>query len=76
MRIYSRKEAANKYYRVIDAITIYAATIYPLLYWHLHSDRNFNWFVEGDFFNLSGIIHYLSQVCTILYVILSFAPTW
>ena len=30
MRIYSRKEAANKYYRVIDAITIYAATIYPL----------------------------------------------
>ncbi len=69
MRIYSRRETPNKYYRVIDALTIYAATIYPLLYWHLHSDRNFNWFVEGDFFNLSGI-RYLSQVCTMLYILI------
>ncbi|MBO9200904.1 MULTISPECIES: hypothetical protein [Niastella] len=49
MRIYSRKETFNKWYYRIDQVTIYTATIYPLLYWHLNAPRNFNWFVEGDF---------------------------
>lgn len=68
MRIYARKEVYNKYFRTIDAITIYAAAIYPVIYWHLHSDRNFNWFVEGDFFNLSGL-QYLTGLIGILYVL-------
>lgn len=49
MRIYSRKERFHKWYRYIDQWTIYYATLYPLLYWHLHAPRNFHWFVEGDF---------------------------
>ncbi|RAJ80020.1 hypothetical protein CLV59_105127 [Chitinophaga dinghuensis] len=54
LRIYSRKENAGKWSKTIDSITIYAATIYPLLYWHLHGPRLFNWFVENDFYYISG----------------------
>jgi len=51
MRIYSRKENQNKFFRYIDASAVYIATIYPLLYWHFAgTHKNFNWFVSGDFF--------------------------
>lgn len=53
MRLYSRKENASRWFRLIDAITIYVATIYPILFWHLSPDRKFNWFVEGDFLQLA-----------------------
>ncbi len=36
--------------RLLDDATIYAATGFPLLYWHAHLPRPFRWFVEGDFF--------------------------
>lgn len=39
--------------KAIDTVAIYAATLYPLLYWHLSLPRNFNWFVAGDFVMLS-----------------------
>jgi hypothetical protein len=35
--------------RVLDDAVIYAATGFPLLYWHAHLPRAFHWFVEGDF---------------------------
>ncbi|MFN7133855.1 MAG: hypothetical protein ACK4N5_17400 [Myxococcales bacterium] len=35
--------------RRLDAAAIYAATLYPVLYWHTHLPRRFSWFVEGDF---------------------------
>ena len=35
--------------RWIDGAAIYAATIYPLLYWHTHLPRRFWWFLPGDF---------------------------
>lgn len=50
MRIYSRKEPANKLNGWIDTIATYTATLYPLIFWHLHTDRNFNWFLKGDFY--------------------------
>lgn len=49
MRLYSRAEERKQYRKYIDAITIYAATIYPLVYWHCSPGRNFSWFVQGDF---------------------------
>lgn len=49
MRLYSRKEQKNNFSSLIDTMTIYYATIYPLLYWHFKGPRNFNWFVENDF---------------------------
>src|SRR5690606_34377212 len=33
----------------IDAVAIYAATLYPIIYWHCTPGRNFNWFLQGDF---------------------------
>lgn len=41
--------------RLLDDATIYAATGYPLLYWHAHLPRPFRWFVEGDFVSLRGL---------------------
>jgi len=50
MRLYSRKELHGKVIRIIDTVTIYTGTIYPLLYWHFAgTHHNFNWFVDGDF---------------------------
>ncbi len=40
----------------IDAAAVYIATIYPLVYWMSSSKRNFNWFVEGDFFTISALL--------------------
>ncbi|MDA3613239.1 hypothetical protein [Polluticaenibacter yanchengensis] len=48
-QLYSRKEQHTKITGTIDIITIYAATLYPVLYWHFSGNRNFTWFVEGDF---------------------------
>jgi hypothetical protein len=34
--------------RAIDTAAIYAATGWPLLYWHTHVPRRFSWFVPDD----------------------------
>lgn len=33
----------------LDGATIYAATLWPLLWWHAHLPREFAWFRDGDF---------------------------
>lgn len=40
----------------IDAIAVYLATIYPLAFWMTRLPRNFQWFVQNDFFNLPQIV--------------------
>lgn len=52
LRVYSRSENHNKVFKWIDVLTIYTATIYPILYWHLEGPKNFNWFVDNDFMYL------------------------
>jgi len=54
MRLYSREENVGKAFKLIDKIAVYTATIYPILYWHLKGDRNFNWFITGDFYYFSS----------------------
>lgn len=49
MRIYSRTENAPNWSAWIDTVVIYAATLYPIVWWHLTPARHFNWFVDGDF---------------------------
>jgi hypothetical protein len=34
--------------KLVDSAAIYAATLYPLVYWHTHVPRRFSWFVPGD----------------------------
>lgn len=49
MMIYSRHERGlPKLYRMLDKVTIYMATLYPLIAWHSQG-RSFNWFVVDDF---------------------------
>ncbi len=40
----------------IDAVAIYLATVYPLAFWMTSLPRNFQWFVENDFFELPAIV--------------------
>lgn len=49
MRLYARFESKQNLYAKVDIVAIYAATLYPLIYWHCTPGRNFNWFIEGDF---------------------------
>ncbi|GAB2828903.1 hypothetical protein [Ferruginibacter profundus] len=67
MRVYSRKEITGRYAKLVDTVTIYYATIYPVAYWHLKGPRNFNWFTDNDFvyFNANTILNIL----TVLYFI-------
>lgn len=33
----------------LDKLAVYAATVGPVLWWHAHLPRGFDWFVAGDF---------------------------
>jgi len=67
MRIYSRKEIINIWFKRIDTITIYVATIFPIIYWHLNSPRNFSWFVKNDFIFFQSTV--LLQISNIVYAV-------
>lgn len=49
----------------IDALAIYAATIFPLVYWHTHP-REFAWFMPGDFYTLP---EWISPIVAGIYVL-------
>ena len=50
MRLYAtRRRESSPCKRLNDSWMIYLSMLYPVLYWHLASDRYFSWFVEGDF---------------------------
>jgi len=40
----------------IDAAAIYLATVYPLVFWMTALPREFQWFVQNDFFALPAIV--------------------
>ncbi|MBL4633748.1 MAG: hypothetical protein JKY56_07740 [Kofleriaceae bacterium] len=56
-----RGEESGQLDRWVDTATIYAATVYPLIYWHAHLPRRYWWFVPKDF-----IVHFPLWVDTIL----------
>ena len=66
MRLYSRQEAKGAFSSRVDTLTIYAATLYPMIFWHCSPDRNFSWFVQGDFviYDLAMV----KQISSIIYV--------
>lgn len=66
MRIYSRYEKTRNWERRIDACAVYTAALYPVLFWHLHLPRNFNWFVEGDFWGFR--VPWLDTVGLVFYI--------
>lgn len=40
----------------IDAAAVYLASVYPLAFWMTSLPRNFNWFVENDFFAFPELV--------------------
>lgn len=68
MRLYARFDKDVKWWQVLDKVMIYAATLYPIVFWHTTAGRNFSWFVEGDF--VVANLFVLRMVATYLYVVI------
>lgn len=66
MMIYARHDRVPAWARQLDQSVIYAATLYPLLYWHTHLPRAFEWFVAGDFVPLAAWLHPLGLAAYLL----------
>ena len=66
MRLYARNEEKTKLSVVIDNLTIYASTGYPMLYWFFSSERKFNWFVANEFFRFENA--FLLQILFWIYI--------
>ena len=54
--------------RWLDGATIYLATLYPLVWWHVHLPRGFAWMRTGDF--LTGLPTWLADATGLVYVAL------
>lgn len=65
VRLYARKEEKTFWNRTTDALIIYTATVYPMIFWFLSPKRNFNWFTENDFLTYQN--PKLLQIVTFLY---------
>lgn len=59
----------------IDTAAIYAATVYPLVFWHTNLPRNFEWFVPNDFGGLPQIVEQIAFPIYILALGLYFAKS-
>lgn len=66
LRIYARREPSTRPSRAIDAAAIYLATLYPIVYWHAHLPRNFDWLISGDF--IPGLPIWAERATAGLYV--------
>lgn len=50
VRLYQRRASeTGRLDRRLDTAAIYAATVYPIVWWHAHMPRGFVWFLRGDF---------------------------
>jgi hypothetical protein len=59
----------------LDSAVVYAATGWPLLYWHAHLPRNFTWFISGDFVN-GEVLAPLVVPTGVIYGLLLLAYAW
>lgn len=53
----------------LDKIVLYGTTLIPMIIWHFSSKRNFEWFVEGDFFTVNLESYYVHQILTVILLI-------
>lgn len=71
LMLYGRKERElPQFCRRIDQATIYAATLYPMIYWHCHLPQRFDWFVPGEFLALPRWLDPLSGAMYVAVLIL------
>jgi hypothetical protein len=70
--LYSRKDPPiSQKFSWLDKAAVYAATLYPILFWHTHMPRHFSWFVAGDF--IESIPQALSHSALAIYVLIAAA---
>jgi hypothetical protein len=62
----ARNDERDRAGALVDGATIYAATLYPLLWWHTAPTRAFSWFVPGDF--ATGLPDVIASIAAVLYV--------
>jgi hypothetical protein len=71
LRLYNRNQSNILFSNSIDSILIYLLTLYPIVYWHVNSPREFTWFVKGDFIqNMPAILENISFGIYILFIII------
>jgi hypothetical protein len=61
-----RARAGERTGALVDGAMIYAATLYPLVWWHTASPRAFSWFVAGDL--ATGLPHAIATIAGALYL--------
>lgn len=66
MKLYLKSEENTN--RYIENLTIYNATLYPMLYWFLSPKKNFNWFTDNEFFKYENL--FLLKIITIFYCVI------
>ena len=72
--LYRRKmNEPNDWGRWVDTFAIYAATIYPLIWWHAHMPRKFWWFLNNDFTTLPVLV---AQIATPIYWLIMATYAW
>lgn len=54
IRLYARNESFKVLHRRIDTFAVYNATVYPLLYWHIHATDKIAWFIKGGFVSIDA----------------------
>ncbi len=62
----ARNDERDRAGAIIDGAAIYAATLYPLLWWHAAPERSFAWFRPGDF--ATGVPELVASIGGALYV--------
>ena len=66
VNLYRRKLGETKRWTWwVDAAAVYLASIYPLAFWMTRLPRNFEWFVQNDFFSIAGVCRdsFVSHIC-------------
>jgi hypothetical protein len=64
--LYSR---SSKWSFRFGKYSLYLGMIHPLMYWHTSSEREFQWFMQGDFFKHLQGLHSLTQVIAAAFVL-------
>lgn len=63
-----RARAGERTGKLVDGAMIYAATLYPLVWWHTASPRAFSWFVAGDL--ATGWPRAIATIAGVLYLVI------
>ena len=69
--LYARHEAKSRLSIILENLAIYSATLYPILYWFCGPKRNFNWFIENDFYRYSS--DKLVKIAFVLFLLIQIA---